>query len=153
MKLFVVLFSLMAVVLCELQGEFELQHMHDDHHIEVTDEVTFFKIHDLDGDGFWDEQELKSMYGLERSIDPNAQHIKVIIDRVYKDMDMNKDRYISMDEYITSKLPILTQLDKEREHRWKQEEMDKHVDKSFVNISPGLFRQEGANYVPNKFKA
>lgn len=130
--------------------------MHDDHHIEVTDEVTFFKLHDLDNDGFWDEKELKSMYGLERDVDPNASHINIIIDRIYKDMDMNKDRFISMDEYITSKLPILTQLDRETERRWKQEDIKKHTDKSFVNIAPPrerLFRQEGANYVPSKFRA
>lgn len=129
--------------------------MHDAHQIEVTDEVTFFKIHDLDNDGFWSESELQSMYGLERDIDPNANHIKIIIDRVYQDMDFNKDRFISLDEYITSKLPVLTKLDQEREERWKQEDIEKNTDKSFVSVDPPkerLFRQEGANYVPSKFR-
>jgi inorganic pyrophosphatase/exopolyphosphatase len=149
--------------------------MHDAHQIEVTDEVTFFKLHDLDGDGFWDEYELKSMYGLERDIDPNATHIKLIIDRVYKDMDMNKDRFISMDEYITSKLPSLSKKEEKQEEEWKQEEetkKKKYNQKVIVNnkrktgprvvvtagkdasvVKQDIFKQEGANYVPSKFRA
>lgn len=94
--------------------------MNEAHQIEVTDEVTFFKLHDLDGDGFWDEKELQSMYGLERDIDPNTSHIKLIIDRVYEEMDMNKDRFISLDEYITAKLPSISAREEKLEQDIKK---------------------------------
>lgn len=94
--------------------------MNEAHQIEVTDEVTFFKLHDVDGDGFWDEKELQSMYGLERDIDPNTSHIKKIIDRVYEEMDMNKDRLISLDEYITAKLPSITAREEKLEEEYRK---------------------------------
>ncbi|KAF1800551.1 hypothetical protein V8B55DRAFT_1535063 [Mucor lusitanicus] len=109
-----------SLVTANVQGEFEQQHMNEAHQIEVTDEVTFFKLHDVDGDGFWDEKELQSMYGLERDIDPNTSHIKKIIDRVYEEMDMNKDRFISMDEYITAKLPSITAREEKLEKEYRK---------------------------------
>ncbi|OAC99788.1 hypothetical protein MUCCIDRAFT_83828 [Mucor lusitanicus CBS 277.49] len=115
-----------SLVTANVQGEFEqhpsnqVRHMNEAHQIEVTDEVTFFKLHDVDGDGFWDEKELQSMYGLERDIDPNTSHIKKIIDRVYEEMDMNKDRFISMDEYITAKLPSITAREEKLEKEYRK---------------------------------
>ncbi|KAI8992059.1 hypothetical protein BDF20DRAFT_84429 [Mycotypha africana] len=91
--------------LAEVNRDFERRHMHEAHQIEINDEVAFFKIHDLNKDGFWDENELRSMYGLERDIDPNAQHVQMIIEKVYEKMDLNRDRFISQDEYILATLP------------------------------------------------
>lgn len=147
--------------------------MHDAHQMEIMDEVTFFKLHDLDGDGFWDEKELQSMYGFERDVDPNANHIKLIIDGVYKDMDMNKDRFISQDEYINSKLPSLSKKEEQQEEEWKKKEEEARnkkynqkvivnnkrktssrvvVDKEAPVVKQDIFKQEGANYIPDKFR-
>ncbi|KAL7311398.1 hypothetical protein PS15m_009167 [Mucor circinelloides] len=141
------------------------RHMNEAHQIEVTDEVTFFKLHDIDGDGFWDEKELQSMYGLERDIDPNTSHIKLIIDRVYEEMDMNKDRFISLDEYITAKLPSITAREEklEREYR-KKEPPSPPVKNSKRDSTSGKKagpivknkRSSGENVqgvIPNKFRA
>ncbi|KAI8638974.1 hypothetical protein BD408DRAFT_422226 [Parasitella parasitica] len=145
----------------DVQGEFEQKHMNEAHQIEVTDEVTFFKLHDLDGDGFWDEKELQSMYGLERDIDPKTSHIKLIIDRVYKEMDMNKDRFISLDEYITAKLPSLSQREENLEKEIKKNAPPKKSKKKAQNNSKAepivnnkrssSKNAEGA--IPNKYRA
>lgn len=154
--------------------------MHDDHHIEVTDEVTFFKLHDLDNDGFWSDKELQSLYGFERDIDPNEQHIKTIINRVYQDMDFNKDGLISLEEYIASKLPSLTKREEKLEEELKEEAKkkkkkskdeaakNKQEPKVIVNnkrtpvankkqtkaaaSEEKIFNQRGNNYIPNKFR-
>lgn len=74
------------------------------HGIEINDEVTFFKLHDLDGDGYWDEGELKYMFGVESDTDPNSSHIQHVIARIYQEIDTNNDRFISLKEYIAKKL-------------------------------------------------
>jgi hypothetical protein len=38
--------------------------MHTEHHIDSFDLPSFFKLHDLDMDGFWDEAEVQAVYGL-----------------------------------------------------------------------------------------
>lgn len=35
-----------------------------EHHIESFDASAFFKLHDLDSDGFWDRDEIAAIYGL-----------------------------------------------------------------------------------------
>ncbi|KAI8047963.1 uncharacterized protein B0P05DRAFT_565071 [Gilbertella persicaria] len=140
----------MPLVLCGHPGEFEQKHMSESHNIEIQDEVAFFKIHDLNQDGFWDEEELKSMYGLERDIDPNAQHIKLIIDRVFQDMDLNRDRLISLDEYINAKLPMIT----EKQQRVEEEEKKKQKPIKAQPKEP-VFNQnkESTGTIPSKFRA
>jgi hypothetical protein len=150
--------------------------MQDDHHIEVTDEVTFFKLHDLDNDGFWSDKELQSLYGFERDIDPNESHIKTIIDRVYQDMDLNKDGFISLEEYITNQLPSLSKNDekievdmkeetKNKKKKSKEESDNNQQPKVIVNnkrtpspkkkkpiVTEKVFNQQGNDYIPNKFR-
>lgn len=38
--------------------------MHTEHHIDSFDLPSFFKLHDLNMDGFWDVNEIKAVYGL-----------------------------------------------------------------------------------------
>lgn len=136
--------------------------MAETHQIEVKDEVTFFKLHDLDKDGFWDEKELKSMYGLERDIDPNASHIKRIIDSVYQEMDLNRDRFVSMDEYMNARLPTVSKKEKKMEEEMlqkrkkeptsKKEKSKKKAAKAGsvpISNKKGTGKYEG---VPNKFR-
>jgi hypothetical protein len=134
--------------------------MTEAHQIEVKDEVTFFKLHDLDNDGFWDEKELQSMYGLERDIDPNANHIKRIIDSVYQEMDLNRDRFISMDEYMNARLPSVSKEEEEmiqkrktgepKKNKQKNQKKAKKADTVPENNKKKTEKYEG---VPNKFRA
>ncbi|KAI9278242.1 hypothetical protein BDA99DRAFT_491550 [Phascolomyces articulosus] len=103
-------------------ANFEDKHMQDTHGIQVNDEVAFFKIHDDNGDGFWDESDLRAMYGLERDIDPNAHHVRTIVDRALQDLDKDKDGKISLEEYMKSQLPDWTPEEIQEEKEW----MDHH---------------------------
>lgn len=41
-------------------------HMLEEHHVDDYDATTFFKIHDLNGKGTWDKQDVLNLYGLAR---------------------------------------------------------------------------------------
>lgn len=96
------------------------RHMHEEHEIEITDEVTFFKLHDLDDDGFWDESDIRAMYGFEEASDTGSDHAKVIIKRVIKGMDVDEDGRVSLEEYIKHKLPLLTKREEEARQESKK---------------------------------
>lgn len=140
--------------------------MLDAHHIEITDEITFFKLHDIDKDGFWSVQEVSAIYGIERNVDPNAPYIKGLVERVYQIMDKDKDRFISLEEYLSNKLPDLTKSELEQEKAYKQgkgtaasakkgaaTDPKAKNNKKPVVVNEKMFKQEGANYIPNKFRA
>ncbi|KAG0178163.1 DNA topoisomerase 3-beta-1 [Apophysomyces sp. BC1021] len=136
------------------------RHMHDTHQIQVSDEVTFFKLHDLDGDGFWDDRELRAMYGLERDIDPNAVHVKTIINRAFEELDTGRDGLISLTEYMRSKLPNWTEEEKKAEKRWKEEHQDEKAttlhQRSLHDDLPQWEEdkaEEGEGVVPDKYRA
>lgn len=129
--------------------------MHDTHSIQVSDEVAFFKIHDLDGDGFWDTHELQAMYGLERDIDPSASHIRAIINRAFQDLDADQDNRISLQEYMQSKLPNWTPEERRQEKQWQdrhpvqeqQQQQEYHRTAEWVS-----HHEEESEGVPDKFR-
>lgn len=137
--------------------------MRDSHHIEVSDEVAFFKIHDTNGDGFWDEMELRSMYGLERDVDPEARHVGTIINRAFQDLDADADRLISLQEYMRSKLPDWTEQEKKQEQQW----IEQHAGDASSLPSPAAAARayddadrpqwqehdDNEDHVPDKFRA
>lgn len=85
--------------------------MQSEHHIDAFDLPSFFKLHDLDNDGYWTVAEIQAVYGLN----PDAAHshghahgqqggkpggsqekditekAKVVSDKVLEVMDMNRD--------------------------------------------------------------
>ena len=147
--------------------------MHQDHQIEITDEVAFFKIHDLNNDGFWSQEEMQSLYGVERGIDPTENHIMSLIDSVFEEMDTNKDRYISLEEYLAHNLPAVSKEDEAKEQEIKKKKA-KNVTSSTVKgqkvivnnkrtpspkrkgaeaaAKEKLFNQQGADEIPLKFR-
>lgn len=82
--------------------------MHTEHHIDSFDLESFFKLHDLDMDGFWDEAEIQAIYGLHhhsmREKIPQSELVegrtKVVVDKVLQRLDSNKDGQISLDEFL-----------------------------------------------------
>ncbi|KAI9032879.1 hypothetical protein CLU79DRAFT_728471 [Phycomyces nitens] len=139
---------------------FEEEHLHDTHQIQSADEMSFFKIHDLNGDGFWDAHELRAMYGLERDIDPDAKHVRTIIDRVFADLDKDLDGYVSMAEYMTTKLPNWTEEEKVAEKMWKEEhpyqpeqDTEQHVFQADASESHPEWEDEGVQgHIPDKYR-
>ncbi|XP_043562344.1 nucleobindin-2-like [Chiloscyllium plagiosum] len=80
---------------------------------EDFDTKTFFKLHDTNGDGFLDEQEMEALFTkeLEKIYDPNNEEDDMIEmeeerlrmrEHVMKEIDTNKDRLISVDEFLTA---------------------------------------------------
>lgn len=56
-----------------------------EHHIESFDEPSFFKLHDLDLNGFWDRDEIAAIYGLRHhsiATPKNEKHDKAFEERV-----------------------------------------------------------------------
>ncbi|CAH1785391.1 unnamed protein product, partial [Owenia fusiformis] len=76
------------------------------------DPKTFFKMHDLDGDGFWDEEETEALFQkeLDKVYDPENPEEDDMVEReedmarmrehLDNDVDTDKDRLISFDEFI-----------------------------------------------------
>jgi len=84
----------------------EQDHMRE----EDWDPKTFFAMHDLNGDGFWEEDELKVLFQkeLDKAYDPNqpeddmkerAEESERMREHVMKETDTDLDRMISLDEF------------------------------------------------------
>lgn len=140
--------------------------MKEHHGIEINDEVTFFKLHDLDGDGYWDEGELKYMFGIESDVDPNSSHIQHIIARIYQEIDTNKDKFISLKEYVSKKLAsvVINPNDKSNKkestttNKLKNDESTKKKKSSNKKSSssnkndPMFIKRNGYEGIPLKFR-
>ncbi|EGT59283.1 hypothetical protein CAEBREN_03231 [Caenorhabditis brenneri] len=75
------------------------------------DPKTFFALHDLNGDGFWNDFELESLFQLElekmyNETNPDddmkerAEEMYRMREHVMKQIDVNQDRMISMQEFL-----------------------------------------------------
>ncbi|KAK8731806.1 hypothetical protein OTU49_007271 [Cherax quadricarinatus] len=78
---------------------------------EDFDPKTFFHLHDLDGNGFWDEMEVKALFKkeLDKMYDPNApeddinerfEEMERMREHVFKESDLDKDNLISFQEFV-----------------------------------------------------
>ncbi|XP_063045345.1 nucleobindin-1 isoform X1 [Engraulis encrasicolus] len=74
---------------------------------------TFFKLHDTNGDGLLDEQELEALFTkeLEKVYDPKNEEDDMMEmeeerlrmrEHVMKNVDLNQDRVVSLDEFLKS---------------------------------------------------
>lgn len=75
------------------------------------DPRTFFALHDLNGDGYWNDDELEALFQLElekvyNETDPDddpkerIEEMYRMREHVVKQMDKNEDRLISLDEFL-----------------------------------------------------
>ncbi|KAG7271136.1 hypothetical protein CRUP_017759 [Coryphaenoides rupestris] len=91
---------------------------------EDFDPKTFFKLHDTNGDGFFDDQELEALFTkeLEKIYDPTneeddmmemeeerlrmREHVmneaSCLLTGVFSQVDSNKDRLVSLDEFLVA---------------------------------------------------
>lgn len=82
--------------------------MHTEHHIDSFDLESFFKLHDLNMDGYWDVPEIEAVYGLHhhsvKEKIPQPELIqgrtKMIVDKVLQRLDQDGDGKISQEEYV-----------------------------------------------------
>jgi len=75
------------------------------------DPKTFFNMHDLDGNGQWDENEVRVLFKkeLDKAYDPNApeddmrereEEMERMREHVFKESDSDKNHMISFDEFL-----------------------------------------------------
>ncbi|CAL8362835.1 nucleobindin-2a [Gadus morhua] len=80
---------------------------------EDFDPKTFFKLHDSNGDGYFDEQELEALFTkeLEKIYDPTNEEDDMVEmeeerlrmrEHVMNEVDSNKDRLVSLDEFLVA---------------------------------------------------
>lgn len=82
--------------------------MHTEHHIDSFDLESFFKLHDLDLDGYWDIPEIQAVYGLhhhsvkEKIPVPEMvdTRTKEIVEQVLRKLDTDSDGKISLQEFL-----------------------------------------------------
>uniref|UniRef100_A0A1A8G770 Nucleobindin 2b n=1 Tax=Nothobranchius korthausae TaxID=1143690 RepID=A0A1A8G770_9TELE len=91
----------------------EVWHEADGLDPEDFDPRTFFKMHDSNGDGYFDESELEALFTkeLEKVYNPNNEEDDMIEmeeerrrmrEHVMKEVDTNQDRLVSMDEFMAA---------------------------------------------------
>jgi len=107
------------------------------------DPKTFFAMHDLDGNGQWDENEVRVLFKkeLDKAYDPNApeddmkereEEMERMREHVFKESDTNKDRMISYEEFLAE-----TKRDEyEKDEGWDtiDEDNDLYTDEEFNNF-------------------
>lgn len=78
---------------------------------EDFDPKKFFMMHDLDGNGFWDEQEVKALFKTELDkvyqsgmpeddMRERAEEMERMREHVFKEADTNRDHLISFEEFM-----------------------------------------------------
>ena len=88
--------------------------MHTEHHIDAFDLASFFKLHDFNNDGHWDEGEIEAVYGLHHhSVKDKmpADHVdsraEVVVKKVLDRLDSNKDgRSIFLHTQYSVEVPV-----------------------------------------------
>jgi len=117
----------------------------DQDHMEAQDwdPKTFFAMHDLDGNGQWDENEVRVLFKkeLDKAYDPNApeddmkereEEMERMREHVFKESDGNKDHLISYEEFLAE-----TKRDEfEKDEGWEtlDDENDLYTDEEFNNF-------------------
>jgi len=87
---------------------------------------TFFAIHDIDGNGFWDEEELKALFireldklyqqGMTKAdLMEKAEEMERMREHVFNEIDQNRDRLISWEEFKS----MSEQPNFEKDEGWK----------------------------------
>ncbi|OBZ78643.1 hypothetical protein A0H81_01274 [Grifola frondosa] len=103
----------------ETVQEYAQKHMASEHHIDSFDVDSFFQLHDLNRDKFWDREEIEAIYGVhhvysQKKSKDEVEHQKKadhIVNTVLKLLDKDKDGKISMEEFAAVGLDGLPNFD------------------------------------------
>ncbi|KZS93324.1 hypothetical protein SISNIDRAFT_549703 [Sistotremastrum niveocremeum HHB9708] len=99
----------------ESTEQYAARHMASEHHIDSFDSASFFQLHDLNRNGFWEREEIEAIYGVhhvysqKKSKDEEAHQQKAdhIVNTILSLMDVNKDGKISLEEFEKAGLDSL----------------------------------------------
>ncbi|PAV57299.1 hypothetical protein WR25_23263 [Diploscapter pachys] len=126
----------------------EKDHMDKDSY----DPKTFFALHDLNGDGYWNDDELEALFQLElekmyNETDPDddprerMEEMYRMREHVSKQMDKNGDRLISLEEFLHD---TEAQADDGKDEGWKdlgQEQV--YTDKELEEFEREYAKEQG----------
>lgn len=95
--------------------QYAARHMATEHHIDTFDTASFFKLHDLNRDGFLDTEEIEAIYGVHHAYsqqkskdgEEHAQKAQTIVNAILSKMDSNKDGKVSLEEFEKQGLDAL----------------------------------------------
>jgi hypothetical protein len=118
------------------------RHMATEHHIDSFDLRSFFQLHDLNRDGYWDKEEVEAIYGVhhvysqKKSKDDEAHQKKAdhISGTVLQLLDKNRDGRVSPEEFESvglDGLPNFDDLGAEGHHYDVESEFFLHHEEEF----------------------
>ncbi|TCD67609.1 hypothetical protein EIP91_012241 [Steccherinum ochraceum] len=120
------------------------RHMSTEHHIDDFDIGSFFALHDLDLDGFWNREEIEAVYGVhhiysQKKSKDDEEHKKKadhIVNTVLAAIDRDGDERISLEELKVvglDGLPNFDDLGAEGHHYDVESEFFLHHEEQFHN--------------------
>lgn len=136
--------------------QYAQRHMSKEHHIDSFDARSFFQLHDLDRDGFWNKEEIEAIYGVhhvysqKKSKDDiehqkKADHItKVVLEK----LDLDHDGLVSpeeLDQVGLDGLPNFDNLGAEGHHYDVESEFFLHHEEEF-HSTPETQTDEAYNH-------
>ncbi|KAI0031254.1 hypothetical protein K488DRAFT_52491 [Vararia minispora EC-137] len=86
-------------------SDYAQRHMAQEHHIDTFDLPSFFHLHDLNRDGFWQKDEIEAVYGMHHlyakklSKASSELPLRTIVDTILRNMDKDGDGTVSLVEF------------------------------------------------------
>jgi Ca2+-binding EF-hand superfamily protein len=122
--------------------EYAQRHMSSEHHIDSFDIRSFFQLHDLNRNGYWDKDEIEAIYGVhhvysqKKSKDEieHQQKADQIVKAVLERIDLNRDGLITPEELEQvglSGLPNFDDLGAEGHHYDVESEFFLHHEEQY----------------------
>ncbi|KAI0690743.1 hypothetical protein BC835DRAFT_1363115 [Cytidiella melzeri] len=119
--------------------QYAQRHMSSEHHIDNFDVGSFFQLHDLNRDGYWDREEIEAVYGVhhiysQKKSKDDVEHQKKadhIVDTVLSLMDKDGDGKIVLGELDLDALPNFGDPTAEGHHYDIESEFFLHHEEQF----------------------
>lgn len=119
------------------------------------DPKTFFMLHDLDGNGLWDQDEVKALFireldkmyqqgAPEDDMRERAEEMERMRETVFMEVDRNKDGFIDYDEFYAQ----TKRNEFKQDHGWQGlDEQKPYTDEELAEY----IRQHQANQIPHGY--
>nr|CAG4643417.1 EOG090X0B17 [Ilyocryptus agilis] len=139
---------------------------------------TFFAMHDLDGNGYWDQDEVKALFSkeLDKAYDPNApeddmaeryEEMERMREHVFNETDKNRDYLISFPEFLEQtrkqefeqdpgwntidEQPVYSQQEYMEFERRRMAEIQRMIDQGLLPPHPGMMMHPPQQPIPGQY--